>query len=341
MPVIAVVLLDGVPGHHVTTPAVCFGTADRCHPRVSYEVRLCAAPGFRSTGGPAAFGLAAPWGLDGLAELTEADTVLVPGQAVRPGDPPPEVVGALRAAAARGCRIGAFGSGTFTLAATGLLDGRRASTARGLAAELARRHPRTEVDPDGAVVADGPFHTAAGVLGGVDLCLRLITVDHGVAVAVETERQVFLELYAEDAEAPGGPVGPSGAPGGPVGASPVGDGLGPTLGWLEARLDRPLTLEDIAGHAGLTVRALSRRFRAETGLPPLQYLLRVRIQRAQRLLERGDEPVARIAARTGLGTPANLRHHFQRHTGTTPSIYRAAFRSLVASLAGSGDAPAG
>ncbi|MFF8769376.1 GlxA family transcriptional regulator [Kitasatospora sp. NPDC015120] len=334
MPVIAVLLLDGVPGHHVTTPAVCFGTADRCHPRVSYEVRLCAAPGFRSTGGPAAFGLAAPWGLDGLAELTEADTVLVPGQAVRPGGPPPEVAGALRAAADRGCRIGAFGSGTFTLAATGLLDGRRASTAPGLAAELARRHPRTEVDPDGVVVADGPFHTAAGVLGGVDLCLRLITVDHGVAVAVETERQVFLELYAEGAGAPGGP-------GAPVGAPVSGDGLGPTLGWLETRLDRPLTLEDIAGHAGLTVRALSRRFRAETGLPPLQYLLRVRIQRAQRLLERGDEPVARIAARTGLGTPANLRHHFQRHTGTTPSVYRAAFRSLVASLAGSGDAAAG
>ncbi|MFB7469948.1 GlxA family transcriptional regulator [Kitasatospora sp. NPDC056184] len=324
MPVIAALLLDGVPGHHVTTPAVCFGTADRCHPRVSYEVRLCAAPGFRSTGGPAAFGLAAPWGLEGLAE---ADTVLVPGHEGHLDGPPPEVVGALRAAAERGCRIGAFGAGTFTLAATGLLDGRRAATARGLAAELARRHPRIAVDPDGVVVEDGPFHTSAGVLGGVDLCLRLITADHGVAVAVETERQLFLELPADDARAPG---------------VPVSDGaLGPTLGWLEARLDRPLTLDDIAGHAGLTVRGLSRRFRAETGLPPLQYLLRVRIQRAQRLLERGDEPVARIAARTGLGTPANLRHHFQRYTGTTPSVYRAAFRSLVASLTGSPDGPMG
>ncbi|MFF7453364.1 GlxA family transcriptional regulator [Kitasatospora sp. NPDC008115] len=325
MPVIAVLLLDGVPGHHVTVPAACFGTADRCHPWVSYEVRLCAAPGFRSTGGPSAFGLATPWGLDGLEGLTEADTVLVPGHPEHPDGPPPEVTGALRAAAARGCRIGAFGAGTFTLAAAGLLDGRRAATSRALAAGLARRHPRTEVDPDGEVTTDGPFHTAAGVLGGVDLCLRLITLDHGVAVAVETERRLFLDLPADDAAAPGAAVS--------------GDGLGPTLDWLETRLDHPLTLDDIAAHAGLTVRGLSRRFRAETGLPPLQYLLRVRIQRAQRLLERGDEPVARIAARTGLGTPANLRHHFQRYTGTTPSVYRAAFRSLVETLTWPEDGP--
>ncbi|GAA1406550.1 AraC family transcriptional regulator [Kitasatospora putterlickiae] len=331
MPVIAALLLDGVPGHHVTTPALCFGTADRCHPWVSYEVRLCAAPGFRSTGGPSSFGLATPWGLDGLEGLAEADTVLVPGHPERPGGPPPEVVGALRAAAARGCRIGAFGAGTFTLAAAGLLDGRRATTTPGMAAGLARRHPLIAVEPDGEVVADGPFHTAAGVLGGVDLCLRLITLDHGGTVAVETERQLFLDLPADHGEGPDAPVS---------GATVTGDTLGPTLDWLEARLDRPLTLDDIAAHAGLTVRGLSRRFRAETGLPPLQYLLRVRIQWAQRLLERGDEPVARIAARTGLGTPANLRHHFQRYTGTTPSVYRAAFRSMVDSLTRPEDGPA-
>ncbi|MFB6889846.1 GlxA family transcriptional regulator [Kitasatospora sp. NPDC056327] len=321
MPVIALLLLDGVPGPHVTTPGVCFGTAARCHPRVAYEVRLCAAPGFRSAGGPGAFGVTTPWGLDGLDTLAEGDTVVVAGHSGHPDGPPPGVVAALRSATARGCRIGAVGAGTFTLAATGLLDGRRASTAPGLAAELARRHPAVDVAPDGAVVVDGPFHTATGVLGGVDLFLRLITLDHGDAVAVETERQMFLELYE-----PGPDQGVR------ADAPLPGDALGPTLGWLEARLDRPLTLDDLAGHAGLTVRGLSRRFRAETGLPPLQYLLRARIQRAQRLLERGDEPVARIAARTGLGTPANLRHHFQRYTGTTPSVYRAAFRSLVTSL---------
>ncbi|AXE80411.1 transcriptional regulator [Streptomyces atratus] len=318
---IAVLVLDGVPGHELTGPGMCFGTAARHHPHVAYELRYCTAPGFRGTGSPAPFAIDTPWGLDGLAD---ADTVLLPGHAGFRDEPASEVADALRAAADRGARIGAIGTGTFTLAATGLLDGRRAATGRQYAAELARRHPLIDVDPEGAVVDADPFHSAAGVLGGLDLCLHLITLDHGVSVATETERQVFMQLHApagtEDAIEPAAP---------PAAAR---HSLGPTTRWMEAHLDHPLTLSDIADHAGLTVRGLNRRFRAETGLSPLQYLLRARVQAAQRLLERGDEPVERIAARTGFGTPANLRHHFQHHTGTGPRIYRTAFRSMVAAL---------
>ncbi|MER5850032.1 helix-turn-helix domain-containing protein [Streptomyces sp. NPDC002012] len=321
MPVIAVLALDGVPGHELTGPGMCFGTAARHHPHVAYELRYCTAPRFRGTGSPAPFRIDTPWGLEGLAD---ADTVLLPGHAGFRDEPEPEVADALRAAADRGSRIGAFGTGTFTLAATGLLDGCRAATGRQYAAELARRHPRVEVDPEGAVVDADPFHSAAGVLGGLDLCLHLITLDHGVPVAIETERQVFMQLHA--------PAGAEDATGPAIRHGTGPHSLGPTIRWMEAHLDHPLTLKDIADHAGLTVRGLNRRFRAETGLSPLQYLLRARVQAAQRLLERGDEPVERIAARTGLGTPANLRHHFQHHTGTGPRIYRTAFRSLVAAL---------
>lgn len=324
MPVIAVLALDGVPGHQLTGPGVSFGTAVQCHPHVAYEVRYCAGPGFRTTGGAAPFGLDTPWGLEGLED---ADTVLLPGHDGFRAEPPPGVADALRAAAGRGSRIGAIGTGTFTLAATGLLDGRRAATGRRYAAELAGRHPRIEVDPEGAVTDSAPFHSAAGVLGGVDLCLRLITLDHGDPVAIETERQIFLQLH--DPAGRAASTDPTGA--GRTVCRGVSR-LGPTIRWMEAHLDHPLTLEDIADHAGLTVRGLTRCFRAETGLPPLQHLLRARIQLAQRLLERGDEPVERIAARTGLGTPANLRHHFQHHTGTSPRTYRTAFRSLVSTL---------
>ncbi|WP_217146970.1 helix-turn-helix domain-containing protein, partial [Streptomyces sp. AC627_RSS907] len=103
--------------------------------------------------------------------------------------------------------------------------------------------------------------------------------------------------------------------------------------WMAARLDRPLTLAEIADHAGMSVRSLNRRFRADTGLSPLQCLLRARVRRAQWLLERTDLPVGQIATQTGLGTPANLRHHFQRHNGTTPGTYRAAYRSLAGMFA--------
>ncbi|GGT40045.1 AraC family transcriptional regulator [Streptomyces atratus] len=324
---IAVLVLDGVPGHELTGPGMCFGTAARHHPHVAYELRYCTAPGFRGTGSPAPFAIDTPWGLDGLAD---ADTVLLPGHAGFRDEPEPGVADALRAAAHRGARIGAFGTGTFTLAATGLLDGRRAATGRQYAAELARRHPLIDVDPEGAVVDADPFHSAAGVLGGLDLCLHLITLDQGAPVAIETERQVFMQLHA-----PADPHAAADAEEAPAAAPRHRAGphsLGPTTRWMEAHLDHPLTLSDIADHAGLTVRGLNRRFRAETGLSPLQYLLRARVQAAQRLLERGDEPVERIAARTGFGTPANLRHHFQHHTGTGPRIYRTAFRSMVAAL---------
>ncbi|MFD9905416.1 GlxA family transcriptional regulator [Streptomyces sp. NPDC059063] len=322
MSVIAVLALDGVPGHQLTAPGSTFGTAAHHHPPVAYDVRVCAAPGFKETGGPGSFRVETSWGLEGL---DDADTVLLPAHTAFRDAPPPDVAAALRAAVARGSRVGAIGTGTFTLAATGLLDGRRAATSRRHTDELARRHPRITVDPEGAVVADGPFHTGAGVLGGVDLCLHLITLDHGDAVAIETERQLFLRLHdpAADEQAPDAAYNAVTLP---------GSTIEPVTRWLEAQLHHPLTLTDIAAHAGTGVRTLTRRFRAETGLTPLQYLLRTRIQRAQRLLERTDDPVERIATRTGLGTPANLRHHFQRLTGTTPSTYRTAFRTLVADI---------
>ncbi|MGA4844143.1 GlxA family transcriptional regulator [Streptomyces sp. G45] len=334
MSVIAVLALDGAPGHQLTAPGLAFATAARHHHPVAYKVRVCAGPGFRSTGGPAPFGLDTAWGLEGL---DDADTVLLPGHEGFRAAPPPEVVAALRGAVARGARVGAVGTGTFTLAATGLLDGRRAATSRRHTRELARLHPRVDVDPEGSAVADGPFHSAAGVLGGVDLCLHLITLDHGEPVAIETERQLFLHLHPEpgDAAAPPGarPAAVQGAAEAAYNAViPPGSSLEPVTRWMEANLHHPLTLDDIAGRAGLGVRSLTRRFRAETGLTPLQYLLRTRVQRAQRLLERTDDPVERIAARSGLGTPANLRHQFQRSTGTTPTTYRTAFRALVSDL---------
>ncbi|MFJ3202939.1 GlxA family transcriptional regulator [Streptomyces sp. NPDC086989] len=317
MSLIAVLAFDGVPGHQLTTPGLVFSAASGHHPWVDYDLRICAAPGFENTGGPAPFRIETPWGLEGLED---ADTVLLPGCAGFRAEPAPAVTAALHAAVARGCRIGAIGTGTFVLAATGLLDGRAAATSRRHTEELARLHPAIDVDPDGAVVSHGPFHSAAGVLGGVDLCLHLVALDHGDSVVIETERQAFLQLRS-----PAGEVCATGP-------ASSGGTLDEVIKWMEANLHHPLTLADIAERTGLGIRTLTRRFRAETGLSPLQYLLRARIQLVQRLLERTDDPIERIATRTGLGTPANLRHQFHRCTDTTPGIYRNAFRSLASDL---------
>ncbi|MFD9905418.1 GlxA family transcriptional regulator [Streptomyces sp. NPDC059063] len=316
MSVIAVLALDGVPGHHLTVPGLVFGTASREHRDVAYDVRLCAAPGLRTTGAPAPLRISTPYGLDGLAD---ADVVLVLGHDGPRTEPPAEVLTALRTAAGRGSRMAAVGTGTFTLAAAGLLDGRRATTSWRHMEELAARHPRIGVDPLGTAVEDGPFLTAVGVFGGMDVCLHLLARDHGRRVAGETSRELITPLhsYADDVQDTIDRELTESA------------GLEPTLRWLRSRLHEPLTLHDIAAHARTSPSSVTRRFRAHTGLSPLQYLLRARLQEAQRLLEETDTPVEHIAARTGFTSPAALRHHFRALTGTTPRDYRRAHRAAL------------
>ncbi|WP_369212562.1 GlxA family transcriptional regulator [Streptomyces flavofungini] len=321
MPVIAVLALEGAPGHHLTTPGLVFGTACRVFPGVSYEVRLCAAPGFRSTGGPGpALVIRPPHSLE---SAEDADAVLVPGHgAPRAGQPSGAVLAALRAAAARGARVAAVGTGTFTLAASGLLDGRRATTGWRHVEELAARYPHIDVDPAGTVIEDGPFCTAAGVFGGLDVCLRLLARDSGRRVAGETSRELITPLDA-DADSVQMAIDREVA---------ESAGLEPTLEWIGAHLHLPLTLPQIAAHARTSTSGVTRRFRAHTGCTPLQYVLRTRLHEAMRLLRETDTPVEGIAGATGFPSPAALRHHFRRFTGTTPRAYRRAHASTARPL---------
>ena len=95
---------------------------------------------------------------------------------------------------------------------------------------------------------------------------------------------------------------------------------------MEARLAEPLAVEAMARHAGYSPRSFARRFAAETGATPLQWLIGRRVAEAQRLLEGTDLPVEDVAARAGFGTAAGLRQHFARALGTSPTAYRRAFR---------------
>ncbi|MEU3693852.1 GlxA family transcriptional regulator [Streptomyces narbonensis] len=281
---------------------------------MAYEVRLCAAPGLRVVHTPDPVRVSLPWGLEGLAG---ADVVLITGHPGHRGDLPAPLHAALHAAAGRGARFAAVGTGVFVLAATGLLDGRRATTGWRHTGELAARHPRIQVDPLGTVVEDGSFLTAAGIFGGLDICLHILRSDHGARVAVETARELINPLQFD--------------------ADKVQDaieqeimdsaGIEPTLQWLETRLGQAVTLPDIAAHARTSISSVTRRFRTHTGHTPLQYLLHARIAEARRLLRETEIPVEQIAARTGFTSPATLRRPFRALTGTTPRAYRQTYRA--------------
>jgi len=314
MHTVAVLALDKVIPFDLATPVEVFTRTRLPDGRAAYRVRVCGATPSVDAG---AFTIQPSWGLDALAD---ADTVILPGCADPTAPVPVDVLDALRHAAARGTRIASICVGAFVLAATGLLDGRRATTHWRAAAALARRHPDVHVDPDVLYVDNGQFLTSAGAAAGLDLCLHLIRRDHGSAVAADAARLSVMPLEREGGQAQFIVHDQPPAPQGSV--------LEPLLRWMEENAARDLTLDGIAAHAGMSTRTLNRRFREQTGTTPLRWLHRARIRRAQYLLETTTHPVDRIATQVGFGSPTAFRDRFKRVVGTSPHAYRAAFRGL-------------
>ncbi|EWT01979.1 AraC family transcriptional regulator [Intrasporangium oryzae NRRL B-24470] len=255
----------------------------------------------------------------GLDRLATARTVVVPGWADVDVPPPPELVEALRAAHTNGARLLSLCTGAFVLAAAGLLDGRRATTHWVHTDVLARRYPDVRVDPDVLYVEDGDVLTSAGKAAALDLCLHLIRLDHGSAVANAAARRLVVAPHREGGQAQFIRA-----------AVPPRDDhpLQTVLPWAMQRLDQPLTVEDLARRASVTTRTLSRHFVAATGTSPSKWLHAQRIRRAQELLETSSDSVEAIAAATGMGTATTLRRHFKRTIGVPPDVYRRTFNRV-------------
>ncbi len=166
---------------------------------------------------------------------------------------------------------------------------------------------------------NGSVLTAAGKAAAVDLCLHLIHLDHGAAVANSIARRLVM--------APHRPGGQAQFVATPVQVTGGDHQLAGLLAWAQQRLDRPLTVTDMARRASTSPRHLGRQFRAVTGQTPLQWLLTQRVRRAQELLEATDETVEAVAVATGMGTATTLRRQFKRVVGVPPDSYRRAFRS--------------
>ncbi|MGX5182847.1 GlxA family transcriptional regulator [Streptomyces avermitilis] len=314
MHTVAVLALDQVIPFDLSAPIDTFGWARLPDGRAAYRIRVCSASADEEvSAGP--FTLRAPYGLEALAE---ADTIILPGVADPTVPLPPGVAEALRAAAANGTRIASVCVGAFVFAATGLLDGLRATTHWVAAQDLAAMYPAVTVDPNVLYVDNGQFLTSAGAAAALDMCLHMIRMDHGSAVAAHAARMSVMPLEREGGQAQfivhdQPPV-------------PAGTTMEPLLGWLEENAGRDLTLDDIAAHAGMSTRTLNRRFREQTGTTPLQWLHLARVRRAQYLLEATTYPVERIASQAGFGSPTAFRERFRRVVGTSPYAYRKAFR---------------
>jgi transcriptional regulator GlxA family with amidase domain len=303
---VAVVVLPGVIPLEFGTAALVFGWDPRYALTVCAEDRAAQVPGFGFTINTSA----------GLEGLKRAESVIVPGYQDVDASVSPAVLDALRAALARGARVVSICTGAFALAAAGLLDGRPATTHWRWTDELQRRYPEVEVLPNRLFVDDGDILTSAGVTTGIDLCLHLIRRDHGAAAANTRARALvappqrqggqaqFVERLRPEAS---------------------GDQLGPLRDWMLENLALPHDLDTLARRAHMSRRTLTRRFREETGVPPMRWLADARIDRAREILETTTEPVESLGRLTGLGAPASVRAAFHRHIGTSPQEYRSLF----------------
>jgi AraC family transcriptional activator FtrA len=278
-----------------------------------YSFALCAerqGP-FKVVGG---FDLVAPHGLD---TLVAADTVIVLGCADVLGDPSPELVAALRAAHGNGARLVSICSGAFTLAATGLLDGREATTHWRYTGLLQRRFPNVRVNAGVLYVDCGDVLTSAGTAAGIDLCLHIVRHDHGAQIANRVARRMVVAGHREGGQAQFIEA--------PVPERIVDDPIAGAMRWALEHLAESFTVAELARRAHLSARQFSRRFRAATGMSPGAWLLRQRLEASLVLLERSATSVEAIGRLVGLASAAGFRRHFRTAFGVAPSVYRRTF----------------
>ncbi|MFI2431460.1 GlxA family transcriptional regulator [Streptomyces sp. NPDC018693] len=280
--------------------------------RELYDFRLCAAESETRMRD----GFFTLTGVAGLEAAEEADTLIVPN---RPDTDTPRtarVLDTVRRAHARGARLIGFCSGAFTLAEAGLLDGRPAACHWMWADAFRARFPAVRLEPDVLFVDDGDILTASGSASALDLSLHVVRRDHGAEIANHVSRRLVFAAHRDGGQRQ-------------FVERPVPDvrdeSLAPLLAWAQERLGEQLTVADLAARAAVSPATLHRRFQAQLGTTPLAWLTGERVTLACRLIERGEERLDVVAAKSGLGTAANLRARVRRETGLSPSAYRRRF----------------
>jgi AraC family transcriptional activator FtrA len=312
---VAVVVMDDVAAFELGVLCEVFGTDRTADGFPGYRFDICSPDG-----GPVRSqnGFTVVPGAD-LSPTDDADLVAVPAH--RHGAlVPPAVLDALRRADARGAHLLSVCSGAFVLGEAGVLDDRQCTTHWRYADELQARFPRAKVACNHLYVQDGNLLTSAGTAAGIDACLHLVREEHGSEIATKLARRMVVPPHRDGGQAQYIEA--------PIPRTPDAPTLEPLLTWLMANLDKPITVEDLAARAHMAPRTFARRFRAETGTTPHDWLTGQRVLLARRLLEETELPVEAVAGKSGFGDAATLRHHFSRRVGATPHGYRSTFRTV-------------
>ncbi|MBI1198110.1 MAG: helix-turn-helix domain-containing protein [Phenylobacterium sp.] len=309
----------GYPGANaldLTGPAEVFASVPLVTPpgEPAYEVVVLSPDGapFRCESG---LEIAARFA---LADAPALDTIVVPGGA---GVRAPEVLGPLggwlRERAASTPRMVSVCTGVIALAASGLMDGRRATTHWRYADEVARRCPTLRLEPDAIFIRDGRFATSAGITAGIDLALALVEEDLGPSVALAVARELVVYLkrsggqrqYSEPLRF----------------QARAGGRFADLAAWIPANLTADLSVEALAGRVNCSPRHFARRFKAAFDVSPGEYVEALRLAEAADRLLGSAATVDSVAASVGYASAEVFRRAFERRFDMQPSLYRARF----------------
>ena len=255
---------------------------------------------------------------DGDLRLLEtADLIVVPGWRGM-DEPVPEALSqALREAHGRGCRLLSICSGVFVLAASGLLNGRKATTHWRYTEALKTRYPAITVVEDVLYQDEGDILTSAGSAAGIDLCLHVVRRDYGIEAANRVARRLVIPPHRDGSQTQ--------QLSRPVAQLRESQRMGQLFDYLHQHLAVGHTVESLSRRVGMSQRTFLRRFQDATGTTPARWLLNARLQRARDYLENSRLGIDAIAEQTGFGQGATLRHHFRQQYALSPAQYRKQF----------------
>lgn len=310
---VAVLAADGVNSFELAIVSEIFGTTRHSVASSWYAYMVC---------GPDGEDVSLQGGMrlklsHGLGQALDADTIIVPAWTVPSRSYDDRLLEVLRIAGTNGTRLVSLCTGAFLLAAAGLLDGRPATTHWQHAERLQRWYPAVDVKADQLYVDDGQILTSAGSSAAVDLSLHLVAKDYGSAVAADLARRLVLAPHREGGQTQFA-VKPASMPA-------ADEPIAVAMQWALLHLDEPILVRDLAQVATTSERTFIRHFDAATGISPMRWLRRQRLERAKELLETTELAIPVVANKSGMGSPANFRTHFARHVGVSPSHYRRSF----------------
>ena len=254
--------------------------------------------------------------------IDRADLIVVPGWKAAGAPVPERLCQRLRDAHRRGARLASICSGAFVLAATGLLDGGRATTHWRYADALRQRYPSIEVDHASLYRSHERIHTSAGSAAGIDLLIEIVRQDFGPNAANSVARRLVMPAHRTGGQTQflERPV--------PIRRHSE---VAPLLDQVRADLAAPWPLRRMANECRMSMRTFTRRFTEATGCPPGEWLVAERVEEAKRKLDASQLGIDEIATAVGMGSPDTLRHHFRKQVGVSPSEYRARFGATLRS----------